>query len=397
MAGVCDVSVYTARAKDQAAREEIEGVKFVRFSTGIDRRVLGRLQSAWRRDGEPIEFAPSYYGVYVMRAARTALADNRDVITIFNCSQFAPLVKLLNPRAKIILSMHCDWAAQLDRDFIERGVRKADAVVACSRNVADKIQRRFPEYAERCVTIHNGAEPSEFSPAERETARPAYSKIIYVGRLSPEKGVHVLLEAFRRIVERHPNTRLEIVGGEAVMPRSMLKRLSDDAAVRALERLYECDYARNLRDRAAGMPRAQVSFVGAIPHKEVAARMREADILAQPSLYEAFGMPVVEGMLAGLGVVASRVGGMPELIRDGETGLLVKPGDPDALANALLRLIEDPELTRRLGIAARLQASRSFSWDSSVNALMRCCAAICAGESVASSRPARQATEARPQ
>ena len=398
MAGSAEVSVYTARAKDQPAREEIDGVKFIRFSTGIDRRLLGGLQRAWRRDGEPIEFAPSYYGAYVMRAARAARADNCDVVHIFNLPQFAPLVKFINPRAKIVLNMQCDWAAQLDRNFIERGVRRADAIVACSQDVASKIRDRFPEYAERCITIYNGAEPNEFSPAGSERAKRANGKIIYVGRLSPEKGVHVLLEAFKRVIERHPESHLEIIGGQSVMPWPMLRTFTDDPAVTALGRFYECDYAEYLRAQTSGSLERRVSFVGALPHSEVAARVREAGILVQPSLYEPFGIPVVEGMLAGLAVVASRVGGMPELIRDGETGLLVKPNDPDALASALLRLLEDPSFARRLASAARLHASHSFSWDSSVDALMRCCGAICAGEPAAASQtPARHLAEARPQ
>jgi glycosyltransferase involved in cell wall biosynthesis len=384
MAKSCDVSIYTARAKSQPANEELDGVRFSRFSTGIDRRVLGGFQRALRRrGGEPIEFAPSYYCLYVMRAARAALADRCDVVHIFNLSQFVPLMKRMNPRAKVILNMQCDWAAQLDRDFIKRGIGKADAILGCSQDVTNKIRRRFPEYADRCVTVYNGADPHEFSPTEGDIPKPFGSRIIYVGRLSPEKGVHVLLDGFKRVIERHPGARLEIVGGESVMPRALLRTLSDDPGVTALSRFYGCGYGNYLREQVTGSMKGRVSFTGALAHPEIAARVRRADILVQASLYEPFGIPVVEGMSAGLAVVASRVGGMIELIQHEKTGLLVNPDDPEALAHALLRLLNDPELARRLGLAARADASRRFSWDSSVDSLIRCCRAIREGQSLA--------------
>jgi glycosyltransferase involved in cell wall biosynthesis len=82
-----------------------------------------------------------------------------------------------------------------------------------------------------------------------------------------------------------------------------------------------------------------------------------------PSLEEGFGLPLAEAMAAGLPTVASRVGGMPEIVVDGETGILVAPGDADALADAIVRVLADPELGRRLGEAGRARAVERYSWD----------------------------------
>ena len=82
-----------------------------------------------------------------------------------------------------------------------------------------------------------------------------------------------------------------------------------------------------------------------------------------PSLEEAFGLPLAEAMASGLPTVATRVGGMPELVVDGETGLLVPPDDAGALADALVRLLEDPALASRLGAGGRARAVERFSWD----------------------------------
>jgi glycosyltransferase involved in cell wall biosynthesis len=90
---------------------------------------------------------------------------------------------------------------------------------------------------------------------------------------------------------------------------------------------------------------------------------RRADVQVIPSRYEPFGMVVLEGMLHGLPIIATNVGGPAAILDDGRTGLLIPPFDPEALAGALLRLLQDPELRRRLGAEAAAEVRRTWLWN----------------------------------
>ncbi|HET6279098.1 MAG TPA: glycosyltransferase family 4 protein, partial [Candidatus Polarisedimenticolia bacterium] len=91
--------------------------------------------------------------------------------------------------------------------------------------------------------------------------------------------------------------------------------------------------------------------------------MEGFDLFVQPSLWEGFGVTLLEAMAAGLPIVASRVGGIPEIVRDGETGCLVPPGDADALAEECLRLLHHPDLAARMGDAGRTRLEEQFGID----------------------------------
>jgi glycosyltransferase involved in cell wall biosynthesis len=107
--------------------------------------------------------------------------------------------------------------------------------------------------------------------------------------------------------------------------------------------------------------RDRITVTGFVPHTDVPAVLSSLDVLVLPSLYEEMGSILVEAMAAGLPVVASRVGGIPDVVVDGETGLLVPPGDADALAAALDELVGDPQRRERFASAARRRARR-YSW-----------------------------------
>jgi glycosyltransferase involved in cell wall biosynthesis len=110
-----------------------------------------------------------------------------------------------------------------------------------------------------------------------------------------------------------------------------------------------------------------VRFIGRLPNSDVAALLSGLDVLAMPSRREEWGVAAAEASASGLAVVATRVGGIPEIVADGETGLLVPPEDPAALAKALERLIADPGLRSRLGRAGRRRIEELFRWERCVD------------------------------
>jgi glycosyltransferase involved in cell wall biosynthesis len=229
------------------------------------------------------------------------------------------------------------WAKWL----LARSPLAADRVLA----VSDYVARRAIEVAlfpaSRVVRIHNAlAAPQPDDAAEEGLRRdlglpPGRPVVLTACRAVPEKGVAHLLRAFDQLGDLAPRPLLVYVGDGPQMPE-----------LRAL--------------RASLTLRDDVFLAGYQP--DAARLMAGATVCVVPSVWqEAFGLTVLEAMLRARPVVASRVGGVPEMIEDGATGLLVEPGDEPGLALALRSLLADPERAARMGEEARRRATRDFS------------------------------------
>ena len=381
-----EVLVCARRRIGEPASGTWEGVRYLRFPL-IPPRADRLLAAATRRldrfrDARWPRFASSaHHLAYAIWAARAFHINACDVVHIHQFSQFVPIVRRLNPHAKIVLHMHCDWVAQLDLEMIGKRLKHADAILGCSEYITGNIRARFPQYADRCITVFNGANLEEFHPNGRQSGASAGGRVIFVGRVSPEKGLHVLLEAFEKVVARRRDASLEIVGPEFVAPMEFIVALSDDPMVRGLSRFYTENYAEYLRRRVrGGSLEGRVAFVGALPHSQLIARLHNADVFVQPSVWgEPFPLSVLEAVSAGLPVVASRIGGLSEMVMDGQTGFLAEPDNPSALAEALLRLLDDRTLARAMGLAGRQRVERMFSWEGIAEKVKSCYAALCSG------------------
>ena len=194
--------------------------------------------------------------------------------------------------------------------------------------------------------IRNGVDMARFAerPAGERIRRelgiaPKARLVIVVSRLARLKGIEHFLEAAALLKPRYPDARFLIVG-ETSPP---------DPAY--LEQLQALSAALGVAD--------VVTFTGL--RSDVPAVLGAADVAVMPSLNEALSNVLLESMAAGAPVVATRVGGTPEALIDGETGLLVPPGDAGAIAGAVSRLLDDRDLARRLGCAARRLIAERFS------------------------------------
>jgi glycosyltransferase involved in cell wall biosynthesis len=218
-----------------------------------------------------------------------------------------------------------------EKAILPRVFRRADALVASS---PASLAHRVP--GSRIITP--GVDTDVFSP----DGRPHGNTLLYVGRLdrtSAWKGVDVLLEAFAAVASKHPRARLRIVGsGDAL----------DDHRVHA---------------RVLGIAQ-RVEFTGQLAAGDLVRAYREARMLVLPSRTESesFGMTLIEAMACGRPVVGSAVGGIPSVVEDGRTGLLVPPGDTGALAAACTRLLADDELCAELGARGRHRAETTYAW-----------------------------------
>jgi glycosyltransferase involved in cell wall biosynthesis len=219
-----------------------------------------------------------------------------------------------------------------------RNARHADGVLVPSRYSVGVVAREYGVPEERIQVVPEAVDMAPFEALRRDPPSPPDTPtILSVARQYPRKDTATLLRAFARVRERIPEVRLRIVGGGPELPR-----------LRALA-----------RELALG---TSVALEGAILDDEVVrAAYFQAHVFCLPSLQEGFGIAFVEAMAAGLPVVAARAGAAPEVIEDGVTGVLVPPGDPDALAEALIRLLdgEAGEKERsRLGAAGTERARR---------------------------------------
>lgn len=229
--------------------------------------------------------------------------------------------------------------------------RFSDRVVCVSEAVKKHAVERWRVPADKFAVIPNAIDLEKFKtlPPQAEARAgfglSANDKVIgVVATITPWKGHDHLLEAFGSIADRRPETRLLMIGGNPIGYRDFLER--------KVARL-------GLAGRAIFAPES----------REVLRGLAAMDIFALPTLSEGFGISILEAMASGLPVAASNVGGIPEIITDGENGLLVPPGDAGALAQGLERLIGDHVLARSLAARAKERLLAEYSPEIYINRL----------------------------
>jgi glycosyltransferase involved in cell wall biosynthesis len=284
---------------------------FPHFGLAYGAGVMGNL----RRRPWLAAFAPAMLAAYV-RAARRAAGD-ADLVHAHWLPSGAVALATGKPVVVQLWGTDVELAGQapwLARPLLRRArlvVCASSALAADARALGARTVDVIPSGVELPGAVGEEADPPE---------------VLFAGRLSPEKGILELVEAARDL-------RLVVAGD--------------------------------------GPLRTQVpGALGWVPHDELQALYARAAVVACPSRREGFGVACAEAMAHGKPVVASAVGGLLDLVVDGETGLHVPPGDVRALRSALERLLADPELRKRLGAAARERARTLLSWDAVIDATL---------------------------
>lgn len=221
---------------------------------------------------------------------------------------------------------------------------EARRVVSCSEYMRWEVTRLFDLPPDKMDVVPNGIRADGWrpDPARGAAIRARYGGtgplLLFAGRLVYEKGVHDLLRAMPRLRRRYPGIRL-VVAGAGPLDESLKQQ------------------ARQLR-----LGRS-VAFAGFVGDEELAALAAAAECVVVPSLYEPFGLVALEAAAVGTPVAAADVGGLRELVVQGQTGLRFPAGDVAGLADAVTALLSDQVLARRLGRAARARAAADYSWD----------------------------------
>lgn len=363
-----DVVFYGSKAPHHQELEYYEeGILYRRIPKSFIDRLLEPLNllDKWQISNPKRPFFASklYYLGYYLQIARDIHLQQCDVVHMHLVSQFVPLIRAFNPKAKIVLHMNTEWLTQLDSVMIERQIEQVDLVIGCSDYVTNKIHKSFPKI--KCRTIFNGVDVNHFCPKNKDSQIKAniIKQLVFVGRISPEKGVHVLLEAFNKVILHYPNVQLKIIGPEnAILPWEMMNR--EDPNVLKLTPFYKENYSSQLRKIISANAANSVFFVGTVENFKLIEYYEQSDIFIFPSVWnEPFGIPIIEAMAMELPVIATNSGAFPELVEQGKTGLLVERSDADALAEAILCLLEDENLSKAMGKAGRQRAVEKFSWD----------------------------------
>jgi len=233
-------------------------------------------------------------------------------------------------------------------------IEAADAVIAVSRGMREDILGCYPSLdPARIHVVHNGIDTELYHPAPdnaalaRHGVDPDRPYVLFVGRITRQKGVPHLLRAARRF---DPSVQLVLCAGAPDTP-------AIDQEFRTL-----VDELRRTRDAVVWIPEM-------LPRPEVIELLSHAAVFACPSVYEPLGIVNLEAMACAAPVVASAVGGIPEVVEDGVTGVLVRYDEKDpaafesGLAEAIESVIADPAAAARMGEAGRKRAVRDFGWD----------------------------------
>lgn len=363
-----DVTVYAKRMAIQPDAMRVERGVCYRFMRTVPVRIWNKyshLFSRYYEPKKPLSMSHLYFFDYALAVALHARKEKYDVIHVQNFPQFVPVLRALNPDSRIVLHMNCEWVSQMSREVIEPRIKKADLLLGSSQYITDKIQERYPQLGIPCQVAYNGLDEQVFSVKECQDMQTESEEIrlLFVGRISPEKGIHILLDAFCKISERCPQARLIIVGPAGVAPYEYIVGPSDDPNVTSLASFYEGDYITQLQAKIPPHLADRVVFTGPMAHTDVVKQYQQAHLLINPSLSESFGMSLVEAMACGVPVVATAVGGMVEIVQKTQGGVLAPPNDVDALAETILDLISDREKRTALANSGRQSAPTLFSWD----------------------------------
>lgn len=227
-----------------------------------------------------------------------------------------------------------------DETLFARALRASAWTTSCARTILDPALSRFPEAQPRSSVIHYGIHIDRgYTPPPIPFSPP---RLLCFGRLAHEKGFDVALKALPDILARAPDVEM-VIGGAG--SSAALERLASELGV--------SDH---------------VSFIGHVPDEAIAPMFQATSIVLMPSRTEGFPRVAIEAGAHGRPVVATRVGGLPEAVIDGVTGLLVDPDDAPGLARTVLTLLADGERVRDLGAAARRRVVEELAWTRTVDA-----------------------------
>lgn len=320
-----DVAIFSSSWKDRLDTTALPPVPWV------DRRIPVRvLTLLWNRfEWPPVEMLTGR-GFDVVHSANPLLVPARaaaQVVTIHDLDFLT----------------HPEWTrAEIRRDYpalVKTHADRADRVIVSSRYAAGQVEHTLEVAAEKIAVCPAGA--PDWTPRQ---SQPETGYILFLGTLEPRKNVGILLDAYRVLTSRSGR-----------VPDLVLAGSSTPAAAPWLEALRHAPFAGRAR------------YLGYVPDAQRRSLYEGAAVLVVPSFEEGFGLPVLEAMAAGVPVVASNRGSLPEVL--GEAGILIEPDDAEAVADAIRNVTGEPELAMRM-VACGIERAKTYTWDRTARAAL---------------------------
>lgn len=286
-------------------------------------------------------------GSYLSAILRFVKEKRFDLIQVDNRPHTMARVKQLASHTPVALFLHSLTFVPHNAK-VSASLRKADLILSNSSSLTQRLSQRFPQQKAKIRTVYLGVDTARFTrphPGKRQASRKKYNlehsyAVLFAGRVIPRKGLSVLIKATRHVQQQIPRTRLLIAGG------------GKSAYVRQLK----------AQARKAGVA---ARFLGKVPHHKIHRLYQAADCFVCPSQrHEAFGLVNVEAMSTGLPVIASRIGGMKEIIQHGKNGYLVSDyRNPKSFAAYIAKIAKNKQLAAQFSKMGRQTTVRLFTWE----------------------------------
>ncbi len=337
-----DVTIVTARIEGTPAYEMIDGVKIHRVPC-VSLKVPGLypppmiisplfihyLRKLDKENGfDIIHLQNRFFVDFDMAALYARLARKPFMMTIHNARPLG-----ISPPITVFGSVY-DWTVG------RLPFAMADRIIAVSEWVKYDIAK-YCINERKIVPVHNGINVNEFKPSEETNVRMKYGidgpMLLFVGRMITQKGVPYLIEAMPLVLEKHPRTKVLLVGRG-----------------NSLESLKKKVKAMGLED--------SVIFSGYMSEEMLKEAYGTCDVFVLPSVWEVLPIAILEAMASRKPVVCTNAGGDAELVEDGLNGYVVRMRDPKALAEKVNALLDDPEKRAQMGKASRKRAEEEFDW-----------------------------------
>ena len=305
----------------------------------------------WRN---PLRYLAKMQNVASYGLRLSKLVRHFDLVIIHNEPNLVLFIRKM-PQQKIILHMHNEHLGiKHFRPFYRKALAKVESVICVSDYIRRTALNHFPEFADKFTVVFNATDPEVFKPYGQQaiaelknvvTIESDKTYLLYVGRLTEIKGVHVLIEAFRQIHTHLPNTRLIIAGSS----------FFDGAAKTAYEQLL-VELAKPVSDA--------IMFTGFMPHEKLKYLYSAVNIVVLPSIWQdPCPLVVLEAMASGTCLISTAVGGVPEVLKDCVNGLLVKPGNAVEIAQAVNEILNNPIKKAEIERIAREQITTDYAWN----------------------------------
>ncbi|MBA3889288.1 MAG: glycosyltransferase [Gemmatimonadaceae bacterium] len=351
-----EVHVIAPHAPGAPRSEVVEAVRVRRFRYAPDalERVAYRGDLHRRRVFDPLALlgVPALLASFALAIRRAIREQRPDVVHAhwwFPAGTLSGLAAGWGSSVPVVITCHGSDVRLLDRGGMigrlgARTLGKAAAVTSVSQFLMHDVERAVPSLRGRVRTVYMPLDTGAFDRV-RDAPRATPPRILFVGNFVPSKGADVLVDAFARLRSRGVDCTLRMVGGGG-----------EERALRA-------------RAAAAGVAEA-VEWPGFVSHDCIGAEYASSTVLVLPSrgTGEGLGLVLAEALLCGTAVIGTPAGGIPEVVVDGQTGLLARDGDAGHLADQLARLLGDAALRRRLVDAGERHVRATFSPEASAAA-----------------------------